>query len=169
MKPQRWTAADLAEKGYAEVLGKWGKNGSAGRSLQVKSKRVVPYGASAAPSLFQQFFIPGPMPGMNDIVRKQHFIYSAMKRKWNRTIGLCMTQAHLKPMQRVSVAFTWVERNTKRDPDNIIAAQKFILDCLVVNGVLPEDGWANIAGLSHAFQIDATNPGVWVELQEVPR
>ena len=53
MKPQRWTAADLAEKGYAEVLGKWGKNGSAGRSLQVKSKRVVPYGASAAPSLFR--------------------------------------------------------------------------------------------------------------------
>ena len=163
--------------GYRKVAEKWGKNmAKAGRSLQSENKRVASYGASAVPSPFgnggyglsQEFFVPGPLPGMNDIVRKNHYVYSAMKKRWSRTIATCLLHAKILPMQRVAVIFTWVERNTRRDPDNILAGgQKLILDCLVTTGTIPNDGWANIVGLAHNFTIDASNPGVWVVLHEV--
>ena len=105
---------------------------------------------------------------MNDIVRKNYYVYSAMKKQWSRTIGQCIILAKLQPMQRAAVSFTWMERNTRRDPDNIIAGgQKLVLDCLVTAGILPDDGWDEIAALVHGFNVDASNPGVWVMLDEV--
>ena len=133
-------------------------------------------GASAVSSPFgnggyglsQEFFVPGPLPGMNDIVRKNYYVYSAMKKQWSRTIATCLQHAKILPMERVAVIFTWVERDTRRDPDNILAGgQKLVLDCLVTTGIIPNDGWANIVGLAHNFTIDASNPGVWVILHEV--
>ena len=125
-------------------------------------------GESASSPFSQQFFVPGPLPGMNDIVRKNYYVYSAMKKQWSRTVATCLLHAKILPMQRVAVIFTWVERNTRRDPDNILAGgQKLILDCLVTTGIITNDGWANIVGLAHHFIIDASNPGVWVMLHEV--
>ena len=84
-------------------------------------------------------------------------------------IGLAISMAKLRPMQRVNIHFQWVERNTRRDKDNIRGADKFVQDALVVHGILVDDGWDEIASLSDTFTVDASNPGVWVTLQEVPR
>ena len=168
----------FTEQEFQAVLNR--HTAKAGRSLQSESKRVAPIGVSAAPSplmrtlsgstIIQTVFIPGPLPGMNDIVRKNHYVYSAMKKQWSARIAQCVRHATLHPVQRVFVDFQWRERDTRRDPDNILAGgQKLILDCLVTTGILPDDGWEEIAGLRHSFSVDAASPGVWVTLQEVAR
>lgn len=53
---------------------------------------------------------------------------------------------------QVDVHFTFIEKDTKRDKDNISATgKKFILDALVQRGVLIDDGWDYIGDYSEKF------------------
>ena len=70
-------------------------------------------------------------------------------------------KAKLSPVDRADIDFVWVERNRKRDPDNIRFAAKYILDGLVKTGVLPGDGWAHVGSLSDKFTV-GRSPGVSV-------
>jgi Holliday junction resolvase RusA-like endonuclease len=116
----------------------------------------------------QSFFIPGPLPGMNDFAgKKSRWHYGLLKRNWNMTISLYIKQAKLKPMPCVRVSFLWHERNKRRDPDNVMSGAKFILDALVSCKILPDDGWDEIRGITHSYTVSATNPGVMVVLEEV--
>jgi len=139
----------------------------AGRSLQSKSKRVVPYGASAAPPLIQTFFVPGPLPGANDIIRKHYMIYSTLKSQWGLTIARCIIVAKLKRVQACTIHFLWQERHNRRDDDNIMFGQKFVLDALRDTRIIPDDRRQFVQSLTHRITIDPTNPGVWVRIENV--
>lgn len=116
----------------------------------------------------QTFFISGLLPGANDFMgKKSRWAYTAIKKEWGEAIGLYILLAKIQPMNRVSISFTWWERNRKRDPDNIMVAQKFILDALVTRQILTNDGWNAIASLHHTFYEDKRHPGVHVVLQSV--
>lgn len=116
----------------------------------------------------QSFFVPGPLPGMNDFAgKKSRWHYGHLKREWGEAIGIAIHLAKLKPMARVHVLFRWHERNRKRDPDNIMSGAKFVLDALVRRKILQDDGWDEIASVSHAYFVDKTKPGVFVTLEEV--
>jgi len=68
----------------------------------------------------------------------------------------------------VKVHFDWYEPNMKRDPDNIRAGAKFILDALVEASILPKDSRKWVKGLSDAFpDPDAQNPRVEVQIEEI--
>ncbi|GHU57537.1 hypothetical protein AGMMS49975_23280 [Clostridia bacterium] len=67
----------------------------------------------------------------------------------------------------VTLDYLWVEKNRKRDKDNIAFAHKFIQDALVKSGKLINDGWAGVAGFSHRFTLDKKYPRVEVEITEV--
>ena len=41
----------------------------------------------APPPRNQTFFVPGPLPGANDIIRKHHMVYSKLKSQWGLTIA----------------------------------------------------------------------------------
>lgn len=118
----------------------------------------------------QQFFVPGPLPGQNTFMGKgSRWTYKQAKKEWAKRIGLDIAQAKLKPMRRVQIAWRWQERNKRRDPDNFTGiSKKFILDTLVNAGILPDDGWDEIAGWTDHWMVDATSPGVLITLQEVP-
>jgi len=70
-----------------------------------------------------------------------------------------------EPFGKVKIHFTWIEPNMKRDKDNSAFAKKFILDALVKKGILPNDGWENVEGFTDSFEIDKSNPGVIVEVE----
>jgi hypothetical protein len=123
-------------------------------------------------------WIPGPMPGLNEMlaaarsVRGKGSAYATLKRQWGDVVwsraqsaGLHRLGAFAVP---VAVRFEWVERDRKRDPDNIRAGAKAILDGLVKAGVLAGDGWKHVAGLSDAFSVDAKSPGVRVTIEVAP-
>ena len=67
----------------------------------------------------------------------------------------------------VYITYKWYEPNKKRDLDNIAFAKKFVQDALVTNGILENDGWANIVGFCDEFYVDKENPRVEVEIMEV--
>lgn len=111
--------------------------------------------------------IPGELPGMNEIISaaKAHYgQYSSAKADYT---GLVAAKAigH-KQVNRATVRCHWYAATRRRDPDNIMAGVKFIMDGLVAAGVLPGDGWRYVAGIEHTFSLDREHPRVEVEILE---
>lgn len=117
----------------------------------------------------QTLFIPGPLPGMNDYSGKgTRFKYNDDKAHWANTIAFHIRQQRLVPMGRVTLRWTWYEKNERRDPDNFSSiGKKFILDTLKSAGIIRNDGWKHIAGWSDRWEVNKEAPGVMVEMEEV--
>lgn len=88
-----------------------------------------------------------------------------------QTTTLCAQYAVASGMpcikKPINVRVTWVEKNARRDPDNVRCGMKYILDGLVVSGKIPNDTRAWIKSLSDSFpEPDKQNPRVEVEISE---
>lgn len=118
-----------------------------------------------------KLWIPGPLPGMNEIVEAAKggggtgSRYVKLKRQWTETVWAWAKNARLQPIRgQVCLAFEWREPDQRRDPDNIAAAKKFINDGLVMAGVIEGDRWKNVASLTDTWTVDARNPGCLVTI-----
>jgi Holliday junction resolvase RusA-like endonuclease len=116
-----------------------------------------------------EFSIPGELPGLNEIIgaAKSHFgAYATMKE--THTDAVCwMAKRATKLTRPIEATITWYAKDKQRDPDNVMAGQKFIFDGLVKAGVIPNDTWRYIKGITHRFEIDRKNPRVEVEVVEI--
>lgn len=114
-----------------------------------------------------KLIIHGRLPGLNEYTREcrgNRYAGAEMKREAEDLIRYCIRR-QLEPIEgRVFLNITWYEPNKKRDMDNIAFAKKFIQDSLVKEGIIKNDGWAGIAGLSDNFQVDKENPRIEVEI-----
>jgi Holliday junction resolvase RusA-like endonuclease len=118
----------------------------------------------------QQFFIPGRLPGMNDILQaaKLRKPYMRIKKQLTDMIAQLALEGDVKPYESsVCITFQWIEQNRKRDPDNICAGAKFVLDGLVKAGIIKSDGFKYVKTISSSFQINKEHPGVIVILETV--
>lgn len=127
----------------------------------------------SAPPL-QILFIPGRLPGLNDLIRTAKVrrgawsLYQQTTANWHRTIALLARAQGLAPVGRAFLSFTWLEANRRRDPSNVAAAgQKYIEDALQKAGILANDGWRHIAGYAHHFGVKPDQPGVIVEIHDI--
>jgi Holliday junction resolvase RusA-like endonuclease len=112
--------------------------------------------------------IPGEMPGLNEIIKaaKAHYhAYNNMKKK--NTDLVIVAASKLPHFPRARLDITWYCRSKRRDPDNIAAAKKFILDGLVRAGVLENDGWEQVVGWEERWEVDKDNPRVEVLIEGV--
>lgn len=123
----------------------------------------------------QSFFIGTALPSLNDVIdaakiRKGKWsLYHEMKVMYESMIKADIKAAKLKPMQgQVSITFHWIERNKKRDIDNVAAGKKFVLDALVAMHILHTDSRFQVIGFHDTFSVDKHKPGVMVTLEEVP-
>lgn len=118
-----------------------------------------------------QFTIQGTLPNLNDIIQlsKTHWSkYRATKESIEQYICLSIIEQNgraLPKFEKIDLACTWFEANKKRDPDNIVAAKKFILDALVSLKVIQNDGWANVNSF-HDDWFVAKKPAIWVRVTE---
>ncbi len=110
----------------------------------------------------QSFFIEGSLPGLNEIIaaaksfgnRKTKWnAYAAMKKEYGEIISAYILKSRLVPMEKVGIECTWVCKNRRKDPDNISAGIKFILDALVHQKIIPEDGWQYVRWITHSFEL----------------
>ena len=114
--------------------------------------------------------IPGRLPSLNDIIeaakkgRGKYQPYAIMKEQYTSDIGWLAKK--LPAYERVDITITWYEPNLRRDPDNIMAGQKFILDGLVAGGVIKDDSQRYINSISHQFEVDRENPRVEINVEE---
>ena len=115
-----------------------------------------------------ELWIPGPLPNVNDIAGKNRWKYAKTKKEWTERIKLLARAAKLPPLKRAYFVFEWHELHRLRNPDNIAGGgKKLILDGLVKAGVLPNDGWGEIAGWSDSFVVDKARPGVLITITPV--
>lgn len=129
-----------------------------------------------------RFEIAGALPGMNEIIaaNRSHWARGAKQKKaWTQAVVLMIRTAratgdlpHRTLRSPVAIRFSWVEakksRQKMRDPDNIMAAQKFILDAMVAEKVIANDRLEDICAIQHDWTI-GEGPGCSVEVVELPR
>lgn len=116
--------------------------------------------------------IPLTFPGLNDYInaeRSHRQKAAKMKKRYQDAVMLCIRSQRLPTFDGpVCMYYTWVEKDRRRDKDNIAAfGRKVIQDALVKAGVLKNDGWANIAGFSDAFSVGKDRPRVEVILVDM--
>ena len=117
-----------------------------------------------------KFDIEGRLPGLNEMIEaaKSHFgAYASMKQTYTDMVAWLAKK--LPAYEKVALIITWHEPDQRRDPDNIMAGQKFILDGLVAAGTIPNDSQKYVRGIAHRFKVDRKNPRVEVEIVDVEK
>ncbi len=115
--------------------------------------------------------IPFALPGLNEYIaaeRANRQKGAALKRKYQRAVMLALKKQLRGPLREpVFMRYTWVEKDRRRDKDNISSfGRKVIQDALVELHALKNDGWANIEGFSDRFLVDRKTPRVEIEIEE---
>ena len=94
------------------------------------------------------------LPTLNEYInieRSNKYAAAKMKKSATNMVAWEAT-AQLKPIAgKCEYMFIWNEPTTRRDPDNIAFAKKFILDGMVAAGIIKNDGWKNIGGFVDRF------------------
>ena len=118
--------------------------------------------------------IPGELPSLNEIIAlskkgtRNYQPYNQLKQQFNTLIVYqCKKQLNRLKFERISLGITWYCKNKKQDKDNIATGLKFILDGLVNAGIIENDGWKQIDGFSHKFEVDKLNPRVEIKITEI--
>ncbi len=98
-----------------------------------------------------EFTVVGKMPTINEMVAasKIHFaVYSKMKKKWTNMAWAMALKEHVPAAEHpVIIKMTWFETTkSRRDPDNVVASKKFILDGLVKAKVIKDDSHKYVRG-----------------------
>jgi Holliday junction resolvase RusA-like endonuclease len=115
-----------------------------------------------------RFTIPGALPGLNEIVaanRKSRYTGAEQKRDTQAFIAPFVPRPIATLRSPVVVTIAWHEKDARRDPDNVNAGVKFVLDTLTALGVLVGDGRKHIAGITHRVTTDRANPRVEVTIE----
>ena len=113
------------------------------------------------------------MPGLNEYIaaeRSHRQAAAGMKRQCERDIRFCIRaqwRGKVRFSRHVKIKYLWIEKDRRRDKDNIAFAKKFIQDALGKEKVLQNDGWAQIESWTDDFAIDSKKPRVEIEIQEV--
>lgn len=113
-------------------------------------------------------FTTPTLPGLNEYInaeRTNRYKAAKMKRDIEQTIALCAP--NIKLTKPVTIHYKWVEKDRRRDKDNISFAKKFVQDALVKKGVLKNDGWNDIVNSFDAFEVDPKNPRVEIIIKEI--
>ena len=118
-----------------------------------------------------KFDIEGRLPGLNEMIdaakqgKGKYQPYALMKEEYTNMITWIAKK--LPKYEKVALIITWYEPDRRRDPDNIMAGQKFILDGMVQAGTIPNDSQKYISGIIHRFRVDKQNPRVEVEIVDI--
>ena len=119
----------------------------------------------------QILWIPGPLPGQNEMLNAHGFggggrgnRYAKVKKKWTDDIALLARVRKLRPLDCCRLRFIWHERHRQRNPDNIAAGKKLVIDGLVKARVLSNDGWYQVAAFSDEW-IVSSSAGVLVVIE----
>ncbi|MDE5582449.1 MAG: RusA family crossover junction endodeoxyribonuclease [Ruminococcus sp.] len=118
------------------------------------------------------FTIHAKLPSLNEVINKDRSnrfagaVYKKDTEKLiSRYIAKALTTGELKPVsEAVTIRIDWYEKTRRRDVDNIQSSQKFILDALVSNGVLPDDNRRYVKQIYHTIH-DSTENKVSVSIE----
>lgn len=102
--------------------------------------------------LLCEFQIPTP-PTMNEIIKEARgnaYASNNTKQHWTQLVALACREFGTTSYP-VRVEFEFHFSNSRRDPDNILASQKFIFDGMVAAGFLPKDNFTWVKEIHATF------------------
>ena len=118
------------------------------------------------------FFLDFPLPTMNEMIRTargNRYAAAAQKKKYTNLIAEeILVQTDRPQYGAVSLDLTWIETKKKRDPDNVFAAAKFILDGIKVAGIIADDDRDHVASITNQIVVSDSR-GVVVRMISVPK
>lgn len=126
---------------------------------------------------YNEFWFPGKVPSMNELVdfkgsqspmKKTWLVhagnkpgtyrfnkYNQVKQEWKQKVVTTVKQVGFNSVEACYFTYLVVEKTRKRDPSNFSSsAVKFIEDGLTEAGVIPNDGWDNVLGISTYWKLD---------------
>lgn len=120
----------------------------------------------------ETFVINGRLPGLNeytDKCRANRFAGAKCKQQAQALCeySLIKLKRNKVHFEKIDVDITWIEKNKRRDKDNISFGRKFIFDALQSMGILDNDGWGQIGDITERFKVDKGNPRIEVRLRGV--
>ena len=115
--------------------------------------------------------IPGELTHLNHYIqveRANRYLGAQIKKQETYRVKLSTLKYRQSPplSTRHRFSFTWFAANQKKDPDNICFARKFILDGLILSGVIKDDGWSVVGSFTDSFAVDSSNPRVEITIVE---
>lgn len=118
----------------------------------------------------QIFSIKGELTDLNSYVKalnSNRFSGNNIKREETERVYVEAISQKLRPVQQypVLIDFIWYSKDKRKDIDNIAFAKKFILDGLVMAGVLQNDSRKHVSSFSDTFYIDKENPRTEVRIR----
>ena len=105
----------------------------------------------------QWFFIPDVFPSENQWLgwAKRHWGVYKKERDYHKARVVCaIREAGITELASfpVRIIFRWMEKNGRRDLDNIAAGgRKIIIDAIVGEGLLPDDTRKYVCGFEDTF------------------
>ena len=122
-------------------------------------------------SIDMRVVIDGKFPNMNDLIKEsrtnKYGANKLKKRAMNNIIYQLQPQIQNKLEVPIFLDITFFEPNRRRDKDNVSGAfMKFFLDALQEGGWISNDGWKEVAGWTHIFEVDAEHPRIEIEIKE---
>ena len=122
------------------------------------------------------FTVKAQLPSLNTVISKNRanrYMGAKFKKDIEEVIGWAIKQAltkgELKPIQFPCVIYIeWHEATKRRDVDNVQSSQKFVLDAMVQNGVLPDDNRRWVKQVHHQV-IDDKSDFVVIKIEEIQR
>lgn len=120
-----------------------------------------------------KLIIPGRLPGLNEYIeacRRNKYKANKMKKDAEDLVMLCARQQlrGWKARGPVMMFYLWVEKDRRRDKDNVSGyGRKIIQDALVKGKFLKNDGWNDIEGFADDFAVDKGNPRIEIVIEEI--
>ena len=116
--------------------------------------------------------IPFILPGLNEYTqynRWNKYLGAKLKKELEDNLQLVIKNQLIgvKINPPVYMEYLWVEKDMRRDADNIAFAKKFIQDALVKAGVLENDSRKYIKRFSDDFVEDNKNPRIEIKIFEI--
>lgn len=119
-----------------------------------------------------QLTIPGRLPGLNEYTNACRTDPKAGAKMKQEAQDVVMWQI-LSQIRRIKftgpvfLLFTFVEKDRRRDRDNVSSfARKVIQDALVKCQTIKDDGWDYVTGYLDRFEVDKDKPRIIVEFIE---
>ena len=118
-----------------------------------------------------KFILLGEYVSLNEYseAERTHYRYGASikKAETNRAALDLKPQWDGVVIPKSVFKFTWYRKNRRTDPDNFCFSIKFLMDAMQQVGIISGDGWKNVAGYIHEWDVDPDNPRVEIAIRPV--
>lgn len=116
-----------------------------------------------------RFIIPGRLPSLNEQFKVGRWRFTASRKRQasKRMVGDWINAAKVPEFKvPVDITIRWVEKDRRRDYDNISSGAKVLIDALVITGRIPNDTRRWVYPIVNEFAIDKDNPRIEVTIVE---